>query len=146
MILAALAIIATVCVLIIVHTPHQIEPSYFLRKLCNALCRFVCTKNLYEQEDSSPSHSAGMKRIKVAPMTIKSDSKKQGESQIPNVNNEEGKEEQDDDEEADYSEEYAFYVLVIDRALFWLFLFLNIVVMITLLAIYPCFSTAKSTD
>ena len=146
MILAALAVIASVGVLIIVHTPQQIEPSYSLRKLSNALCRFVCMKNLYEQEDSSPSRSTGIKRIKVAPMTITGDSKEHGKSQIPNANNGEEKEEQDDDEEADYSEEYAFYALVIDRTLFWLFLFLNIILMIVLLAIYPCFSTQKSAD
>ena len=142
MILAALAVIATVGVLIIVHTPQQIEPSYTLRKICNVLCRFVCMKNLYNEIDCSLSHS-DIRKIKEAKTMKTSDSKEQCDPEIIEVNNGNRKE---DDEEEDYSEEYAFYALVIDRTLFWLFLFLNIILMITLLAIYPSFSTAKDIE
>ena len=138
MILAALAVIATVCVLNIVHTPQQLEPTRAMRKLCKALCRFVCMRNLYEQENSSLFHQS-IKTIKVAPMVTTSELKGCCIHHTHDVDND--NEVLSSNEETDYSEEYTFYALVIDRTLFWLFLALNFILIVVLLVIYPSFST-----
>lgn len=42
-----------------------------------------------------------------------------------------------DGEEWPWEEEWEIYAIILDRALFWLFLFVNLIVIVAFLAVYP---------
>lgn len=128
MILSALSVLASIATLNIAHLPRKRQPSRTMRRLCHVLCRLICMINVYAHPDVS---TATCSSSQIVPET-ESDSNENVAKQTTKTTTTIVRE-----EEADYSEEHAFYSMVIDRSLFWIFLFVNLVLIIGMLAIYP---------
>lgn len=128
MILSALSVLASIATLNIAHLPRNRQPSRTMRRLCHVLCRLICLTNVHAHRDVS---MATCSSSKIVPET-ESYSNENKTKQMTKTTATSVKE-----EEADYSEEHAFYSMVIDRSLFWIFLFVNLVLIIGMLAIYP---------
>lgn len=119
MMFAAVSVLASIISLNIAHLPSKRQPGRKMRRVFHLLCRFAFMTNVYAQNDVAISTSQIMPLSETkSPATFTSA----------------------DGEVADYSEEYTFYSLVLDRALFSVLLFSNLVVIIIMLIIYPLFS------